>query len=135
MSTVSQYFVAAEHHGDQDRIFVYHNQKLLVNGGELSWCSEDLCDLLPYAHHPLLIEQVGNVRYLAVHVEKEIISAVDAQLVPLRNLLIESDIDSFRYPGLGNQLLNWYASHRFCGTCGTATIPHEKERAMVSQYR
>jgi NAD+ diphosphatase len=66
-----------------------------------------------------------------VHVEKEIISAVDAQLVPLRNLLIESDIDRFRYPGLGNQLLNWYASHRFCGTCGTATIPHEKERAMV----
>ena len=33
--------------------------------------------------------------------------------------------------GRASQLLDWWSGHAFCGRCGTATEPHEKEMARV----
>jgi NAD+ diphosphatase len=55
--------------------------------------------------------------------------AIDCQWVPLRSCLgVYPDV-IFNCLGRGFQLLNWYQSHQYCGSCGQPTLVVEDECA------
>ena len=131
MTIFSDFFFDLKRGSKSDRFFVFHNKQLLVRGSKLCWSQSEIQHLLIDSHQPLLIQIENSIRYLAVQLENDVSDSIDAELVPLRKILLETDNEQFRFPGLGNQLLNWYNSHRYCGSCGNQTQPHELERAMV----
>jgi NAD+ diphosphatase len=114
----------------QDRVLVYHRQNILLRRGQYTWEYEELAEFLNDSHRPVLVNDAGDSRLIAIHVESETQRPADADFVPLREFLISTQEQEFRLPGLGNQLVNWYLSHRFCGSCGHETEPHLTERAL-----
>jgi len=114
-----------------DQILVYHRQSILVRNGSYTWSFEQLEEFLEEFHAPVLISDETGPRFLAVHLDSDSTLPPGSEFVPMRTLLVENPDSSFRIPGLGNQLLNWYHSHRFCGVCGHPTEPHSRERALI----
>ncbi len=49
----------------------------------------------------------------------------------LRGLLNHLDDARFTMASRAFQLLRWYRDHRYCGRCGHATRPHERDKAMI----
>jgi NAD+ diphosphatase len=49
---------------------------------------------------------------------------------PLRPLFARLDEDEFALAGRALQIVEWHRTHRFCGRCGSPTVPAEGERAM-----
>ena len=124
-------FIAPETCQHSDRVLVYHRQRILTRQGQYTWRYDELEEFLTDSHKPVLIEDSGGSRFIAVHVDSEVQRPKDADFVPLREILLNTPEGEFRLPGLGNQLINWYLSHRFCGGCGHATEPHPIERALI----
>ncbi|MCB1672516.1 MAG: NAD(+) diphosphatase [Gammaproteobacteria bacterium] len=114
-----------------DRLLIYCGQKILFRDGSCLWQLEDLdTGLESDSHLPMLIEQRGEHRYLALHVDTDFNPPAGAEFIPLRQLLLDYREVDFQLPGLGNQLTHWYHSHRFCGRCGHPNEPHPQERAL-----
>jgi NAD+ diphosphatase len=49
--------------------------------------------------------------------------------VPFREAIVRQDDEFFRISAQASELLTWAATHRFCGRCGTKTVPSPGERA------
>jgi NAD+ diphosphatase len=131
LTSAAEFFVDPSKSLKKDRVFIYHDRQLLVRGKNLYWSIPEIQHALNNSHRPLLIDIENQIRHLAVHLDKDVCESIDAELVPLWEIMMEVDYEQFRVPGLGGQLLNWYSTHRFCGSCGSHTQPHELERAMV----
>jgi len=52
------------------------------------------------------------------------------QLEDLRSLLFTASTEVLGLVSRATQLLNWYKTHRFCGSCGKPMIRHASEYAM-----
>jgi len=115
----------------RDRVLVYYRQRILSRQGKYTWKYEELAEFLTDSDRSVLVEDAGDERFIAVHVDSESQRPADADFVPLREILLNCPEDEFRLPGLGNQLVSWYLSHRHCGYCGHPTEPHAAERALV----
>jgi len=124
-------FIAPESRQQSDRVLVYHRQRILSRQGQFTWKYEELAEFLTDSDRPVLVEKAGDERFIAVHVDSESQRPADADFVPLREILLSCAEGEFRIPGLGNQLVSWYLSHRFCGSCGYPTEPHTAERALI----
>jgi NAD+ diphosphatase len=125
------HFVALNACQEGDRLLVYHRQKILLRNGSCEWSVAELAHWLRDDHRPLLVGLRDGARYLAVHVEEEFQVPAEAEFIPLRQLLLEFRDIEFQLPGLGNQLADWYRTHRYCGVCGHHNEPHPGERALV----
>ncbi|MEE4243322.1 MAG: NAD(+) diphosphatase [Desulfopila sp.] len=53
------------------------------------------------------------------------------ELVPLRSLLGVINDRLFKQWGKAAQLLHWYTTNRYCGSCGAQTIDHAEEPARL----
>ena len=78
-----------------------------------------------------MIAEEQGVRYLAAQLNRDLPMPLAAAGISLRQVLLEQQAEHFRLAGLGNQLLNWCNTHRYCGACGHPTEPHPMERALV----
>lgn len=125
------HFITPESCQQTDRVLVYHRQRILSRQGQFTWRYEELAEFLTDSERPVLIEDTGDERFIAVHVASENQRPADTDFVPLREILLNNPEGEFRLPGLGNQLISWYLSHRYCGACGHPTEPHPAERALI----
>jgi NAD+ diphosphatase len=98
---------------------------------KLLWEKTEIEHLLDNDDYHLLIDKIDDDYYLAVNLAVDYSAALNAELVSLRSLLTENLGEEFRFVGLGSQLLNWYLTHRYCGSCGGQTEPHPLERALI----
>ena len=114
-----------------ERIYLYHQQQLLTRGARLSWKREELAIISDLEKGLIEIEADHSVRHLAYHCDESTSAEIAADMVPLRQILLEQGEETFRVPGLGNQLLSWLQTHQFCGACGSPTRMHSRERAVV----
>lgn len=128
---MKSHFIALEQCGRNDRLVIYHQQKILVRDGIFAWTLNELTRDTGRESLPVFIGANNQIRYLALHVEEDFPLPADAEFIPLRQLLLDNQGIDFQIPGLGNQLVNWYQSHRYCGRCGSPTAPHPGERALV----
>ncbi|PCH63828.1 MAG: NAD(+) diphosphatase [SAR86 cluster bacterium] len=56
---------------------------------------------------------------------------LDAQVISLRSLLMEQGPGDFAVVGKASQLVNWYLSHRYCGSCGAKTHQPDSQQAAM----
>ena len=52
------------------------------------------------------------------------------ELIGLRALILEADDTTAAVAGQAFQLLEWERTHRYCGSCGEANVPHTSDRAV-----
>lgn len=50
---------------------------------------------------------------------------------PLRQIIGQLDDDTFTMVARALQVMSWRHNHRFCSRCGSPTVPHERELAMI----
>ncbi|MFM1896941.1 MAG: hypothetical protein RLZZ385_2015 [Pseudomonadota bacterium] len=131
MTGSSRFFIPPEAMLPGDRVLLMQNGQLLVGEQGAWWSAEMTFDLLAGGGRPLLISQEPNTRYLVLELAADATPALPVTPQSLRQVLFDQDEDLFRLAGLGNQLLNWTATHRYCGACGQPTEPHPAERALV----
>jgi NAD+ diphosphatase len=114
--------------------YVYHDQKILACDTHDRW-------------RPILTpewRQLGltaaHTHYMGIFRERPgyAIEVMGAGPLPpgyswksLTHVLSEADEYYFFLAGRGAQLLEWYRSHKFCGSCGQPTILHERDQAMT----
>jgi len=116
-----------------EKIYLYYQQQLLIRGSELSWQRSELQAIDDLEKGLVEIETNNAVRHLAFHCSESALARIDAELVPLRQVLLNQGEQMFRVPGLGNQLLSWLQSHRYCGACGHLTRLRAQERAVICE--
>ncbi|MEX2131708.1 MAG: NAD(+) diphosphatase [Pseudohongiellaceae bacterium] len=118
---------------EKDQLLLFYNQKLLARPGGLFWLKAELEGFEAAIGHNLLIDTRERSHFIAVTLNADLSNALQAQILTLRQILTEFTPDEFRLAGLGSQLLNWYQSHRYCGSCGQPTRPHDTEKAMLCE--
>lgn len=124
-----RYFLSVPDFLDDDRILLFQGQQLLTHEGSIFWRPAELPRYLLGPGHQLIVRHDEVGRVLALRLEPQ--PATDGECLTLRQILLERDHEEFQLAGLGNQLISWYNSHRFCGSCGQSTQPHRDERALV----
>ncbi len=131
MVDVTDYFFDSISEPKTGKYLLYYDNRVLIRENKLFWERSEVSHVFVAGNHHLLIDSIGDEKYLAVNLDADHSSSLQAELVSLRSLLFARVEQDFRFAGLGSQLLNWYLGHRFCGSCGSGTVPHAKERALV----
>ena len=104
---------------------------LLIHGTAIAIDHEGR--LPPLADHhanDLLISENADVQYLARAITPEQ-QPEGYTLTPLRQLITRLSQAEFERISRAIQLLEWQKNHHFCSRCGTATVPHSNDHAMV----
>lgn len=123
------HFLRLEQLLESDRFIVIHDERLLTRGNRFIWERSEIDPHLTGEQDLLLIEP-GVKAIIAVHAGEDLAPRLDAETRSLRSLLLAEDEYPFAVAGKASQILGWYATHRFCGACGTRTLDHEIERAV-----
>ncbi|MEX0619841.1 MAG: NAD(+) diphosphatase [Pseudohongiellaceae bacterium] len=124
------YFLDASQWLEHDRFILFHDRQVLVHEEGFLWTAATAARMLQKDAPQLLVSQSDQFRYLAACLNPERLPA-RAELVPLRGLLVNAGYDEFALAGLGSQVVNWYASHQYCGACGRPTRQHSSERVLL----
>ncbi len=104
--------------------FLVHDSSVFVDG---EGCFPDLSEVL---FDDLLVIETEEVIYVTREVAKT--HEIDGfKITPLRHLLTRLTTLEFEYASRAIQLQLWQRSHRFCSRCGTETVRHAKEHAMI----
>ena len=126
---MSGYFHKLEALADGDRVLLFVGQQLLVRDGEFLWHRHQISEEL-FARDTLIKVSHGRENFLATHALEGADEVLGAELRSLRSLLFEGDERAIFVAGKANQLLDWHASHRYCGYCGEPTIPDRSGQAL-----
>ena len=104
--------------------YIFHQQQLLVD--------ENLqLPSLQRLEHDLDITLNTGEHVVARDWKTDDIIPHGLRWMPIRQLLPVWNQVQFEQASRAIQLLEWRRNHRFCSHCGTATIAHAKEHAMV----
>jgi NAD+ diphosphatase len=79
----------------------------------------------------LYLGRDGDVPCFARAIGKDEPSPIDGDAVSMRELFGALPERDFEIATLALGLTTWDANHRYCGRCGAATTPSERERARV----
>src|SRR5690606_682189 len=77
------------------------------------------------------VGRLGSRHCLAVDLPDDAELPDGYDLLDLRQLLGIFDAPSFAVASRAIQVVTWYRNHRFCSRCGTASVPHLRDFAMV----
>ena len=133
MASAYRYFVDPGNHRNDDVFLLFYRGNLIARDGQFTWNRKQLPGSIDTDHVHLLISESGDARWLAVNLQTDISTDIQAQSVTLRQLLMTTDQQDFRLAGLGYQLINWYLTHQYCGRCGQTTSPHPQDRAVICE--
>lgn len=123
------YFLRLEEINSRDRVVLIVDGALLAREGELFWRRDELGPLNLETEELHLLES-GETCYFGLQVDESAIQTLGVTPQPLRGLVIERREEVLGLAGKAHQILDWYRHHRFCGLCGSATEPHQLERAV-----
>lgn len=125
------YFPEPDELTDNDQFVLFHERQVLVRGDNFIWSRTDLEFILAADVELFLIDNLQAAPVIAVNTKSDISHLLQADKRPLRSLIALDDDRAFSMAGKANQVLEWYASHRYCGSCGCATAHHAFQRALV----
>ncbi|PCJ28421.1 MAG: NAD(+) diphosphatase [SAR86 cluster bacterium] len=118
---------------DSDRLVLLYEAQILVRNEKFIWSLSELDPNLLNGADIILLEDEGGSAIVAVNTRNDISDTLQAEARSLRSLLFIGGDTSFTVAGRVSQLLDWYNTHRYCGTCGNRTIHHGAERAVVCE--
>ena len=114
---------------ESDNCIVFHHGKVYSHDSGVMWAATDIMPLLG-ASNALLRLEVDGRDYIAVHLLHDLADALNANLTPLRNLLFTGSVLPMDVAGRASQLVDWYNSHRYCGSCGGETRHQLNQQAV-----
>lgn len=124
------FFLPREHLAASDRLVLFCESRVVVQGENFLWQQQQVIDQLPDDSEFLLIDHNGE-QFVIAYTSKDISEHIAAESRSLRSLLFnESDAD-FSLAGKASQILSWYRTHRYCGVCGGQTTQYEEQKALL----
>ena len=127
------HFLSIEQLCASDSFILFYSSRILVRDQHILWNLDQISKYLNDSADLILLERTDGSSVIAVSLEEDISEHLQAELNSLRSILFFTDQEKFLLAGRASQLIEWYKSHRFCGTCGTATTHHENERTLVCE--
>jgi len=130
--TTRGYFLDPNDLRESDRFILFNGNQVIIRGDEFVWTFEHLDVQLLHDFQLLLVEEKPS-GYVAVQGTSILADQLKAENRSLRSLLfVQQDYD-FSVIGKASQIIDWYGSHQFCGSCGAPTEHHGIERAVCCQ--
>lgn len=108
--------------------FVFREARLLVGDGTMQLPPAPGALGLAASRHQFLGSLAGRQIY-ACEVGAEAEPPAGFRWSDLRSLFSRLDDTLFALAGRALQIVDWDRTHRFCGRCGTATVPRDAERS------
>ena len=130
MTELAVYIVPDRNCHADDSFLLFHERQLLVRGNNFLWQKTELMAAGLTGFNCLLLEK-GERDTLAVVLAADEAALLEADFVATREMLLRTGKQNLSLIGQGTQLITWYQSHRFCGSCGECTVPHPTQRALV----
>lgn len=124
------YFLNADQLLETDRFVLFFEKQVVVRDQQFVWQREQLEPLLTGEFDFLVVEESEETTFIAVNSKQDICPILGAELRSLRSLLFTQSDYAFTVAGKASQVLDWYCSHRYCGSCGRPTTHHESQRAV-----
>ena len=118
---------------ESDRFVLSHKSDIVVQGDKFVWRYHELALEELVEAEFILLEQDAEFDLIAVEISEDSSSSSLSESKNLWSLLFMDGEDPFSVAGKARQLLDWYKTHRFCGECGSKTIHHGSERALVCE--
>lgn len=128
--TTRNYFLQPDQLLASDRFVIFYQKQVAVRNDEFVWERSQIDHLLAGDIELLLIDANSDSHFIAVHVKDDQSASLGAEHRSLRSLLFSQGDYAFTVAGKASQILDWYDSHRYCGSCGSPTIHHASERAV-----
>lgn len=129
--TQRSFFPGLDELTDRDQFVLFHERKVLVRGDNFIFSHAELKRVLPPDAELLLIDEHSGASVIAINIKQDISELIAAESRSLRSLLAAEDDRVITMAGKANQVLEWYASHRYCGACGSPTAHHPAQRALI----
>lgn len=129
--TSASIFPAQNELNEADQFVVFFGEKLATQQDKFLWNVDEISHLLGGGDRLIFIDAATDGSYYLLQVEEDPSLFLAAELKSLRSLLFSQNELAFTIAGKAAQLIDWYSSHRFCGTCGTETSNHPEQRAVV----
>lgn len=126
-----EHFLSLKQLSESDRFILFYSSQILVRDEDILWSLDQIREHVNDSVDLILLQRDADASVIAVSLQKDISSNLQAGLNSLRSLLFFSDQEKFLLAGRASQLVDWYKNHRFCGTCGAQTVHHGNERTLV----
>lgn len=127
------HFLSLEQLRTSDSFILFYASEILVREEHILWSHDQIIAHLNDSADLILLEQDADSSVIAVSLQEDISDKLQAELNSLRSVLFFTDQDKFLLAGRASQLVDWYESHRFCGSCGAKTVHHRNERTLVCE--
>lgn len=132
MGPKADYFLKQENLSGTEQVLLFHNGEILHRNENFFLPVTTLRDVkVEPQQYALKIGEFALRTCLALKLSDVCFRLLDAEKTSLRQLLLSQTVEVFTAAGKANQLLDWYDNHRYCGRCGTHTVPHKFERALI----
>ncbi len=127
------HFLSTAQLSDSDDLVLIFQSQLMVRDASFLWKRQDISikEVVAETVECILIEHYDESAIIVVNLRQDISSSLQAELSPLRSLLLSLNQNEFALAAKAFQLIDWCSTHKFCGTCGCATKTHAAERALV----
>ena len=115
------------------RLLVFQGNDLVYPGEamESAFFGHDASHLGRFEAEPLLVAEWQGAHIYAATLTDPV--KADLPKKPLRAVLTEESPGFAALASTAMQLLHWQRDNRYCGRCGGATRPHERERAFYCE--
>lgn len=112
-----------------DRYIIFFEGSVVARGAKYIWELREL-DPATLVEGALILVDDEEEALIAVDVQRDLSTYLNADLVPVRSLLRANPELVLQTVGKANQLVEWYKQHQYCGKCGQKTSPRSTERAL-----
>ena len=127
----TEHFLNRQQLSESDSFILFYLSQILVRDEGILWSLEQISDHLDDSADLILLQRDAETSVIAVSLQQNISVILQAEVKSLRSLLSDTDQEKFLLAGRASQLVDWYKSHKYCGTCGTETVHHGSERTLV----
>jgi len=126
-----EHFLSLQQLSESDSFILFYSSRVLVRDEEVLWSLDQIRDHLDDSADLIVLQRDADTSVIAVSLQQDISAVLQAEVKSLRSILSFSDQEKFLLAGRASQLVDWYKSHKFCGSCGTQTVHHGNERTLV----
>lgn len=116
-------------------LILFLDGRLLLNGDSPVWPSGRFDDLDAVTHcrvHvPALVSGQPPCDALQLTCLPPQLAGIEP--MPVRQYLMHQGFDAFILAGRASQLLNWYRTHRYCGSCGAENVRRHPQQVLACQ--
>ena len=123
------YFSRLDELTHSDEVILFHENKIIMDEKRYTWNKETILKHVPRDSILLLVASLEN-RTFVLELAADVSLSLSAELCSLRSLMFNEEGEFF-LAGKANQIIDWYKTHRYCGSCGYETALNKNQRVLT----